>query len=498
MFLMSGNLNILFVSAECAPFAKSGGLGDVTGALPQFLKKKGHDIIVVMPMYSFIDRRVHKIETAFREMHVDSGGEDVSCAVQTASLPGEVRVYFIDYAPFFDRPGLYNDSTHTDYEDNPKRFIFLSKAALELCRALGFAPDIVHANDWHTAMLPAFINRVFNKDPLFRSAASVLTIHNLAYQGRYERRFYDYSGLPEDDFVPRGFECYGAVNFLKGGIIQADMVNTVSRGYADETRTAEGGYGLDYFLRGKGDRYMGILNGVDYSIWDPAVDALIPVKYSIDDLHGKSECKRILQEQSGLTGGASVPLIGVVSRLVTQKGFHLLAECIDDIINDTDAGFVILGAGDKHLETFYSDLQKRHPGRVCTTIGYSNELAHMIEAGSDLFLMPSLYEPCGLNQIYSLKYGTLPVVRATGGLNDTIENYDQTTGEGTGFKFYEPSGKAIYYTVLWAVETYHYRKKHFLGLILNAMSQHFSLEDSAAEYVEMYHKARRERVGSVT
>ena len=238
---------------------------------------------------------------------------------------------------------------------------------------------------------------------------------------------------------------------------------------------------------------MGILNGVDYSVWDPAVDTLIPVNYSIDDMKGKSECKRILQEQSGLTGGASVPLIGVVSRLVTQKGFYLLAECIDDIINDTEAGFVILGAGDKYLETFYSDLQKRHPGRVCTTIGYSNELAHMIEAGCDLFLMPSLYEPCGLNQIYSLKYGTLPVVRATGGLNDTIENYDQKTGRGTGFKFHDPDGAAIYNTVLWAVDTYRNRRNHFLNLIHNAMSQHFSWEDSAAEYVEMYHKARYER-----
>lgn len=495
---MHGNLNILFVSAECVPFAKSGGLGDVTGALPQFLKKKGHNIIIVMPMYSVIDRRLHNIETAVREMHVETGGEVVSCAVLTTSLPGGVQVYFIDYAPFFDRPGLYNDSTHTDYEDNPERFIFLSRAALELCRVFGFAPDIVHANDWHTAVLPAYLKRVCLRDPLFASTASVLTVHNLAYQGRYDRRFYDYSGLPQEDFVSHGFECYGAVNFLKGGIIHADMVNTVSRGYADETRTVEGGYGLDHFLREKADRYVGILNGVDYSLWDPAIDTLIPANYSINDLKGKSVCKRVLQEQSGLNGGESAPLIGVVSRLVVQKGFHLLAECIDGIIRDTDARFVILGAGDKNLETFYSDLQTRHPGRVSTTIGYSNELAHMIEAGCDLFLMPSLYEPCGLNQIYSLKYGTLPVVRATGGLNDTVENYNQVTGEGTGFKFHEPDGAAIYNTVLWAVDTYRNRSDHFAGLIHNAMSQHFSWEDSAAEYDEMYHKARLGRVGSGT
>jgi starch synthase len=490
---MPGNLNILFVSAECVPFAKSGGLGDVTGALPQFLKKKGHNIIVVIPMYSFIDRRLHNIETVFRELQVETVGGDVSCAVQTAFLPCEVQVYFIDYAPFFDRPGLYNDSSHLDYEDNPKRFIFLSKAALELCRALNFAPDIIHANDWHTAMLPAYIKRTYNKNTLFRSAASVLTVHNLAYQGRYDRRFYDYSGLPEEDFIPYGFECYGAVNFLKGGIIHADMVNTVSRGYADETRTVEGGYGLDNFLREKGDRYVGIVNGVDYSVWDPAVDTFIPASYNINDLKGKGVCKRILLERSGLTGDESVPVIGVVSRLVMQKGFYLLAECIDDVINDTDVRFVILGAGDKQLETFYADLQRRHPGRVCTTIGYSNELAHLIEAGSDFFLMPSLYEPCGLNQIYSLKYGTLPVVRATGGLNDTIENYNQTTGEGTGFKFHDPDGAAIYNTIMWAVDTYLNRRNHFLGLIHNAMSQHFSWEDSAANYIEMYYKAQRER-----
>ena len=338
-------------------------------------------------------------------------------------------------------------------------------------------------------MLPAYLKRLYNNDPLFSSAASVLTIHNLAYQGRYDRGFFYYSGLPEEDFIPHGFECYGAVNFLKGGIVYADMVNTVSRGYADETRTPGGGFGLDHFLREKGDSYLGIINGVDYSVWDPAVDTLIPANYSINDPGGKAFCKRVLLDQSGLIGGDSVPLIGVVSRLVTQKGFHVVAECIEDIISDMDVRFVILGSGDKYLETFYSGLKERYPGKVSTTIGYNNELAHLIEAGSDFFLMPSLYEPCGLSQIYSLKYGTLPIVRATGGLNDTIVNYDQTTGEGTGFRFHDPDGAAIYNTVMWAVDTYLNRKEHFTRLIHNAMSQRFSWEDSAAQYADMYAKA---------
>jgi len=486
---MRNPLNILIVSSECVPFAKTGGLGDVVGSLPSFLKKLGHNIIVVIPLYSFIDISKHNINTAIDKMNVNMAFEDISCSVSKTSLPGDVPVYLVDYEPFFDRSNIYHDNYFNDYQDNPKRFAFLSKAALNICRELDFRPDIVHANDWHTAILPAYIKRHYKDDPVFNRAASVLTIHNIAYQGKYDRYFYDYSGLGYEDFIPDRFECYNAVNFLKGGIYFADAVNTVSKGYALETKTKEGGYGLDPYLNRRGDDYVGILNGVDYSEWDPAKDTLIPSNYSYYDFKGKAVCKSVLQQQLNLNQSDTTPVIGIISRLVEQKGFYILAECIEDILNTMDVQFAILGAGDNHLEALYSNLSYRFPGKTGSFIGYNNKLAHLIESGSDFFIMPSLYEPCGLNQIYSLKYGTLPIVRATGGLNDTIENYNQESGEGTGFKFKDPSGKAIYNTVKWALDTYNMRKPHLQKLIKTAMEQNFSWDKSAVEYVNLYYRA---------
>ena len=461
----------------------------MAGALPRFLNVLGHNVIVVIPLYSFIDRIKNNIDVAVEKMNVSMGNELITCKVHRTLLPENFSVYFIDYELYFGRPNMYHDDDYNDYPDNPKRFVFLSKAALHLCHELDFNPDIVHANDWHTAILPAYLKRLFRDDPGFKDTASILTIHNIAYQGRYDRYYFDYTGLPGEDFIPDIFECFNAVNLLKGGIHFADMVNTVSRGYAMETKTLAGGYGLDYFLNKKGDDYTGILNGVDYSEWDPETDKLIPANYTYDDLKGKSVCKRVLQKQLGLKTDDKTPVIGMISRLTGQKGFYILSECIENIITNMDVQFAILGTGDNQLERFFSDLHQRYSGKIGLFIGYNNELAHLIEAGSDFFLMPSISEPCGLNQIYSLKYGTLPVVRATGGLNDTVENYNQETGEGTGFKFREPSSKALYNTVIWALETFNKRKFHIQKLIQNAMEQQFSWEDSAMEYVKLYRKA---------
>ncbi len=486
---MRGSLNILMVSSECVPFAKTGGLGDVVGALPGFLRKLGHNIIVVIPLYSFIDRAKHNINPAIDKMSVNMGYEDISYSINKTTISEDVPVYLIDYKPFFDRSNIYHDNYFNDYSDNPKRFSFLSKAALHLCHELNFMPDIVHANDWHTAILPAYLKRTFKDDSLFSNTASVLTIHNIAYQGRYDKYFYGYTGLGEEDFIPDKFECFNAVNFLKGGIQFADVVNTVSKGYALETKTQSGGYGLDPFLIGRGDDYTGILNGADYSEWDPSKDSMIPSNYSYYNIMGKSVCKSVLQQQLNLKQADTTPVIGIISRLVEQKGFYILSECIEDILNTMDVQFAILGAGDNQLEAFYNNLQNRFPGKTGSFIGYNNKLAHLIEAGSDFFLMPSLYEPCGLNQIYSLKYGTLPIVRATGGLNDTVENYNQKTGEGTGFKFQEPSSKAIYNTISWALDTYFNRRPHFQNLMKRAMEQNFSWEKSSIEYVNLYYRA---------
>jgi len=486
---MADPLKILFASSECVPFAKTGGLGDVSGALPEFLKKLGNEVIIVIPMYSFIDRLKHHISVVIEKMNVQMGTELIACSVNKTKLPEGVMVYFVDYEPYFGRPNMYHDNFFNDYQDNLKRFTFLSMAALQLCHELNYEPDIVHANDWHTAILPAYLKRLYKDDPLFAHTASVLTIHNIAYQGRYSGHYYSYTGLWEEDFTPDKFECHWAVNLLKGGIHFADMVNTVSKGYAEETKTPQGGKGLDVFLNKKGDNYIGITNGVDYSEWDPAKDNLIPANFTYKEMKGKAVCKQALQERMGLDIAKEIPVIGIVSRLAEQKGFFILADCIEDIVENMDVQFVILGAGDKHLEGYFGNLPGRYPGKIGAYIGYSSGLAHLIEAGSDFFLMPSLFEPCGLNQIYSMKYGTLPIVRATGGLNDTVENYDQESGEGTGFKFWEPSSKAIFNTVKWALETHHFRKHHFKRLIKKAMMQNFSWEMSAKEYVKLYKNA---------
>ncbi|PJF48495.1 MAG: glycogen synthase GlgA [Chloroflexi bacterium] len=487
-------MDILFIAAECAPYAKTGGLADVVGALPQYLRAMGHEAIVVMPRYSSINGDRYGLRWFHGPMGVWMGNTQEWCAVHTASSGG-VPVYFIESQKYFDRWGLYHDANFNDYQDNPRRFGFLTRAGLQLCKDIGFKPDVVHAHDWHTALAPAYLKIWHWNDPLLGSAASLLTIHNIAYQGRYPAYHMDYLGLQWGNFTPDKFEDHGAINFLKGGIVYADMVNTVSPTYARETRTPELGYGMAPYLNAKGENYIGILNGCDYALWNPQTDPLIPARYTCDDLSGKAACKRALQQRFGLTVSPDTPVIGIVSRMVEQKGLHLLAQCIEDIVANMRVQFAILGSGEKALEHYFGELPARYPGRIGSYIGYSDELAHWIEAGSDFFLMPSLFEPCGLNQMYSLRYGTLPIVRATGGLDDTVQQYDEATGDGTGFKFYEASAHAIYYTVGWAVSTYYDRPQHMQRMIHTAMAQDFSWERSAEQYVRAYERAIQNKRG---
>jgi starch synthase len=485
---MKPGLKIAMIASECVPFAKTGGLADVVGALPQTLRALGHEVIVIMPRYASIDEQKYGLRPFLSPLGVWMGNAEEWCAVYTTANDG-VPVYFIESHKYFDRPGLYHDANFNDYLDNPRRFGFLTRAGLQLCRDMGFAPDIVHAHDWHTALAPAYLKIWHWNDPVLGGAASMLTIHNVAYQGSYPADSYDYLGLQWSNFTPDKFEDHGRINFLKGGIQYADVVTTVSPTYANETRTPELGYGMAMYLTDRGADYIGILNGVDYSQWDPAIDHLIPARYWPEDLSGKDVCKRELQRRFGLDVNPGVPIVGVVSRLAEQKGLDLLAQAIESIIQNMQVQFVILGSGDKGLEAFYGQLPGRFPGRVGSYIGYSNELAHRIEAGSDFFIMPSIYEPCGLNQMYSLKYGTLPIVRATGGLEDSVEQYDEATGAGTGFKFWEPSPRAIYYAVGWAVSTYYDRQPHMQRMIQAAMVQNFSWERSAREYERAYQRA---------
>ncbi len=485
-------MNILFIASECVPFAKTGGLADVVGALPKYLKALGHEVIVVIPKYASINTARYGIEWAHGPMGVWMGDRQEWCAVHRVERDG-IAIYFIEHDGYFGRSGLYHDANFNDYLDNPRRFGFLTRAAFQFCKDTGFKPDIVHAHDWHTALAPAYLKIWDWNDSTLGNAASLLTIHNIAYQGKYPAGHLNYLGLQWGNFTQDKFEDNGALNFLKGGIVYADMVNTVSPNYARETRTPALGYGMAPYLNNKGDDYIGILNGCDYTQWNPETDQGIPATYSADDLSGKAICKRELQKRFGLNVDPNTPIIGVVSRLVDQKGLDLLAACIESIVSNMQVQFVVLGSGDKGLEWFYGGLPARFPGRIGSYIGYSDELAHWIEAGADFFIMPSIFEPCGLNQMYSLRYGTLPIVRATGGLDDTVQQYDEATGAGTGFKFYEASPHAIYYAAGWAVSTYYDRPQHIQKMIRVAMAQDFSWERSTAEYVKAYERAMQNK-----
>jgi starch synthase len=481
-------MKIVMIASECAPYAKTGGLADVVGALPKALRALGHEVIVVIPKYAAIDYNRFGLRPFLSPLGVWMGDTEEWCAVHTAENDG-VPVYFIESNKYFDRWGLYHDADLNDYQDNPRRFGLLSRAALQFCHDIGFAPDIVHVHDWQTALAAAYLKVWHWNDPVLGGAASVLTIHNIVHQGVYNARDYDYLGLQWGNFTSDKFEDHGRMNFLKGGIHYADKVNTVSPTYARETLSPAGGHGLAPYLNARGADYTGILNGADYNEWNPAVDRLIPERYSPAKLAGKAVCKRELQKRFLLDVEPNTPVIGVVSRLVPQKGLDLLAQTIEAIVNSMLVQFVILGSGDKALEHFYGSLPARYPGRIGSYIGFSEELSHWIEAGSDFFIMPSIFEPCGLNQIYSLKYGTLPIVRATGGLDDSVQQYDEAAGTGTGFKFWDPTPSAIYYTVGWAVSTYFDRRDHIKAMIQTAMAQDFSWEHSARQYVQLYEGA---------
>jgi starch synthase len=493
---MAPPLKIAFLGSEAVPFVKSGGLADVVGALPKYLSARGHDVIVVLPKYASIDASRWTIEPFLSPLGVWMGDTEEWCAVFTATFAG-VRFFFIESNKYFERKGIYHDPEMEDYRDNPRRFGFFTRAALQFCRDICFAPDIVHAHDWQTALAPAYLKIWHWNDEVLGSAASVLTIHNIGHQGKYPASNYDYLGLQRDNFTSAKFEDFGGINMLKGGIVYADLVTTVSPTYAIETRTDIGGAGLAPVLNDKGDNYWGILNGVDSDEWNPVRDSLIPARFDAASLAGKAACKAALQERMILEVNPGIPVVGVIARFVSQKGLDLLAASMEKILETMHVQFAILGAGDKGLEWYFGPLPGRYPGRVGSYIGYNETLAHLIEAGADFFLMPSRYEPCGLNQIYSLKYGTLPIVRATGGLNDTVRQYDEATGSGTGFKFLTPTEQAVHDTVGWAVSTYYDRPHHMAMLIQAAMTEDFSWERSAGHYEAAYAQAiaNKKRLG---
>lgn len=486
-------LNILIAASEVVPFAKTGGLADVAGALPKALRQLGHDVRVVMPRYYIVDRSKYSLHLMEGELGVPMGvmGE-LWAGVYEGVIPNtDIPVYFIDYEEYFGRSGLYDDNAQ-GYEDNDNRFIFFSRAVMQLAKKLHFHPDVIHANDWHTAAIPMLLNTVYAFDPNFSHTGSLLTIHNLQHQGKFYKGVMDVLGIGWDHFYE--LEEYDGVNLLKGGIIHADAISTVSSKYAQEIRTEAYGWGLESLIDINSYKLHGILNGVDYEEWSPAIDPLIPSHFDRDTMSGKGECKRALQEKLHLPASENVPLIGFVGRLAEQKGIELIATAIHSLL-EFEIQMVMLGAGEKWAEHYFSDIARMYPEKFGCFIGYRNDLAHEIEAGSDLFLMPSLFEPCGLNQIYSLRYGTLPIVRATGGLDDTIENYHNDGEHGTGFKFYDPTPEALVNTVGWAVHTWYNDRSGFMKMQSNAMEKRYDWEVAAREYEALYRRIASGRKG---
>jgi starch synthase len=484
-------LSVLFVASEAAPFRKTGGLADVVGALPKALAQRGMDVRVVMPLYGGV--RWDDLERLDGSLVVPMYNGPVRSGVRMGYLPGStVRVYFIEHHRFFDRPYLYGPPGDA-YPDNLERFSFFSRAALELCKATGFIPDILHAHDWQAALAPVYTNTVEWGTPLHGSA-SVFTIHNLAYQGVFAAGGMFITGLGWEHLNPHEFEHFGDLNLMKAALKHSTMLSTVSPTYCREIQTPAFGYGLDGELAGRSGDLWGILNGIDLDEWDPERDPHLPARYSHRDLQNKAECKAALQRELGLPVEPRVPLFGVIGRLTHQKGFDVLAHCMGDLLS-WDMQMVLLGTGDPDAEHYFTELSWHHGDKFRAVIGFKDPLAHRIEAGSDFFIMPSRFEPCGLNQMYSLRYGSVPVVRRTGGLADTVENYDEQGGSGTGFCFDDLSVEALRNTIGWALSTYHDRPDHFRDLQTRGMQQDFSWARAAEAYEHLYLEAYRRRRG---
>jgi starch synthase len=477
-------LSIAFVTSEMTPFMKTGGLADVSAALPRALARLGHRVTVFLPRYQRIAFPPGEFAGS---VHVPVDSIPRSAGFYRRLLEDRLEVVFIEHPPFYDRPNPYGPSGHEDYGDNHLRFAFLSRAALEYLRSRGQRPDIFHGHDWQAGLLPVYLKSFYWDDPALHRSPSVLTIHNLAYQGTFGPEVLDILGLPWHFGSGDALGHQGGISFMKGGLMFSEVLTTVSPQYAREIQGPEMGYGLDAVLRMRSSDLVGILNGVDYGEWDPAHDRHLAAPYSASDLSGKLECKRDLLARMGLPAEPDLPLVGVISRLVAQKGFDIVVDAWYDILQ-RPLRMVVLGTGDHALEQGFRSLAERAPDRFAVRFTYDEALAHQIEAGSDMFLMPSRFEPCGLTQMYSLRYGTVPIVRATGGLVDTVEPWSPDTGTGTGFRFDNPDGTGLLWAIDQALRAYADREA-WTRLMRNGMAKDFSWDRSAALYVDAYRRA---------
>jgi starch synthase len=481
-------MHIAFAASECVPFSKTGGLADVLGALPRALAALNHQVTVFLPRYR--QTKLDNAHVVIDSVTVPFDDQYRFCSVLDGGERDGVKFYFIEYPPFFDRDALYGSSAG-DYPDNAERFALYCRAVIEASKIVGI-PDLFHCHDWQSALIPVLLRTLYADDPAYRHVPTVFTIHNMGYQGLFAPDTLPLLQLPWDLFTLTRMEFFGKVNFLKGALVFADFVTTVSRKYSQEIQTTEYGFGLDGVLRGRASTVTGILNGVDYGEWSPETDKYIVAHYSAGDLTSKAQCKRDLLREFGVAEtDTALPVLGIISRFAAQKGFDLLSQVADRLARE-ELIVVALGAGDKEYEDLFRRLQQQFPKKFAVKVAYDNALAHKIEAGSDMFLMPSRYEPCGLNQIYSLRYGTVPIVRATGGLDDTIEPFDPKTGRGTGFKFSEYNADSLLRAVQLALRAFEDREA-WQTLMRNGMTKDFSWTASAREYVRVYERVKQMR-----
>jgi len=482
-------MRITFAASEGVPYSKTGGLADVVGALPKALSALGHEITVFLPRY----RKTHLKEAhlALANLTVPMQDYLLFCQIIDGGRHDGVQFYFVDHPEFSYRDGLYGDG-RGDYADNAERFTMFCRAVIESSKRLG-PPDVFHVHDWQASLIPVLLRSLYAYDATFALTGTVLTIHNIGYQGLFPSSVMPKLLLPWSLFTMDRLEFYDKVNFLKGGIVYADYLTTVSRTYAKEIQTYEFAFGLADTVRRRRDRLVGVVNGADYSEWNPAADRYLPARFSASDLRGKVKCKEALLEQFGIPKGKlQTPVIGVISRFAAQKGFDLIEAALPRLLGE-DVVLVVLGTGDKHYEEMFRTQHRRFPDRLSVKIAYDNALAHLVEAGSDIFLMPSHYEPCGLTQIYSMRYGTVPVVRATGGLEDTVEQWNPKQRTGTGFKFAAYDAVQLNTAVRQALSTFT-NKADWNQLMLNCMGQEFSWERPARDYVEVYERVRALRI----
>ncbi|HMK55978.1 MAG TPA: glycogen/starch synthase [Dissulfurispiraceae bacterium] len=495
-------MKIALISSEAVPYSKTGGLADVAGTLFRELDAMGHDTALFVPLYASTKGRFHERLADLKiEIWIPIGTATKKCRVYSEKQPsgkstGKGTVYFISNDEYFDRPELYG-SAQGDYTDNDRRFIFFCRGVLEACRILGLKYDVLHCNDWQTSLIPLYLNTIYRRDPVFAATKTVLTIHNMGYQGLFHPSSLDAAGFGPEIFHPDGVEFYGKVNFLKAGLISADILTTVSPTYAKEILSPEKGFGLDGVLRKRAAALFGVLNGIDTTEWNPGTDVLLPSKYSRTDLGGKAECKRRLMSKCSLEGTQDTPLLSFIGRLSSQKGIDLLADSISELLGK-GANLFILGKGDERFQGLLKKMASNYPRRVYFLAGFDEELAHLAYAGSDIFLMPSLYEPCGLGQMIAMRYGTIPVAYSTGGLADTIvsseRSYDKYLTDGnystikdTGFLFNSHNRDALMAAVGKALSVF--RQKNIWQILVgNAMEADFSWKNSAEKYLELYER----------